>query len=186
MARSASKPEKAVEIVYYPKKARGPTPRRLQTVETAITEIHEEPKVSKKGRRTLTDETEDPSLRAFAELTRVGHESFEAGRVDEARAIFESILALGHRDPFAHTMLGTILMGGGHLDQALNEFEAALAIEPEDLVALVYRGEIRLARRRVAAAVEDLERASRLGKANDPFVGRARKLLSMARANRTA
>ena len=36
------------------------------------------------------------------------------------------------------------------------------------------------------AAVEDLERASRLGKANDPFVGRARKLLSMARANRTA
>lgn len=182
MARAAS--SKAVEIVYYPKKARGPVPRRLQTVETVITEIHEEPKSSKKGRKTLTDETVDPSIQAFAELTRLGHEAFEAGRADDARALFESIIALGHSDPFAHTMLGTILMGTGQLDEALNEFEAALAIDADDLVALVYRGEIRLARRRVNAAVEDLERATRLGRGNDPFVSRARKLLSMARANR--
>ncbi|MFT3707187.1 MAG: tetratricopeptide repeat protein [Archangium sp.] len=183
----ARQPVRAVEIVYYPKKAKGlPVPRRAQTVETAITEIHEEPKVSKKARRTLTDESEDPSARAFAELTRLGHESFEAGRVDDARTVFESLIALGHNDPFTHTMLGTVHLGAGRLDDALAQFEAALSIDPDDVVALVYRGEIRLSKKKQAAALEDLERAARLGRATDPFVGRAKKLLSMARANRTA
>ncbi|HEY0880883.1 MAG TPA: hypothetical protein VGD87_05105, partial [Archangium sp.] len=110
MARaSGSRP---VEIVYYPKKARGPVPRRAQTVETLVTEEIEthDRRPSKKGRKTLTDETLDPTERAFSDLTRLGHEAFEAGRVGEAKVIFESLVALGRRDPFAHTMLGTILL----------------------------------------------------------------------------
>ncbi len=198
MARSVvSKPaEKPVEIVYYPKKARGPVPQRLQTVETQVTEEIEafdhrgerssDRRPSRKGRRTLTDETVDPTEQAFVDLTRLGHEAFEAGRADEARVVFESLVALGRRDPFAHTMLGTILLGAHALDLALEQFEAALEIDPEDLAALVYRGEIRLSRRKVARAVEDLERAVKLGPGSDPFVARARKLLTLARANRTA
>lgn len=187
MARPlASKP---VEIVYYPKKVRGPVPRR-QTVETLVTEEAKEEtpdrRPSRKGRRTLTDETPDPAEQAFADLTRLGHEAFQAGRADEARVVFESLVALGRRDPFAHTMLGTILLGAHSLDLALEQFEAALAIDPEDLAALVYRGEIRLSRRKVARAQEDLERAVKLGPSTDPFVARARKLLVLARANRTA
>lgn len=201
MARSViSKPAaKPVEIVYYPKKARGPVPKRLQTVETQITEVVEalgdhrgdqdhrgDRRPSRKGRRTLTDETVDPTEQAFVDLTRLGHEAFEAGRADEARVVFESLVALGRRDPFAHTMLGTILLGAQALDLALEQFEAALEIDPEDLAALVYRGEIRLSRRKVARAMEDLERAIKLGPGSDPFVARARKLLTLARANRTA
>lgn len=183
----ARQPGRAVEIVYYPKKVRGPVPRRAPTVETAITEIHEEPpKASKKARRTLTDESEDPAARAFAELTRIGHESFEAGRVDDARTIFESLIALGHNDPFTHTMLGTVHLGAHRHEQALEQFEAALAIDPDDVVALVYRGEIRLSKKKQGPAMEDLERAARLGRPNDPFVTRAKKLLAMARTNRTA
>ncbi|MFO0593844.1 MAG: tetratricopeptide repeat protein [Myxococcaceae bacterium] len=163
-------------------------------METAITEVtHEEQpapgvasKQSKRARRTLTDETEDPSVRAFADLVRLGHEAFEAGRADDARTLFESVIALGHSDPFAFTMLGTIELGAGRHDQALGAFESALAIDPDDLVALVYRGEIRLARRKTSAAIEDLERAVKLGRSQDPFVGRARKLLAMAKPPRTA
>ena len=180
---------KPVEIVYYPKKARGPVPKRIQTVETLITEEPPEPvdrRPSRKGRKTLTDETVDPAEQAFVDLTRLGHEAFEAGRAAEARVIFESLVALGRRDPFAHTMLGTILLGGNALEGALEQFEAALAIDPDDLAALVYRGEIRLARRKVARAIEDLERAVERGPASDPFVARARKLLTLARANRTS
>jgi tetratricopeptide (TPR) repeat protein len=205
MARSViSKPAaKPVEIVYYPKKARGPVPKRLQTVETSITEVIEafdasgerasdrgasdqNRRPSRKARRTLTDETVDPAEQAFVDLTRLGHEAFEAGRADEARVVFESLVKLGRRDPFAHTMLGTILLGAQALDLALEQFEAALEIDPEDLAALVYRGEIRLSRRKVARATEDLERAIKLGPGSDPFVARARKLLTLARANRTA
>jgi predicted Zn-dependent protease len=182
MARaSGSRP---VEIVYYPKKARGPVPRRAQTVETLVTEeveAHADRRPSKKGRKTLTDETFDPTERAFSDLTRLGHEAVEAGRVDQAKVIFESLVALGRRDPFAHTMLGTILLGAQQLDQALEQFEAALAIDPDELAALVYRGEIRLSRRKTARAVEDLERAVKLGASSDPFVQRARKLLALAR-----
>lgn len=192
MARSPG--SKPVEIVYYPKKARGPVPRRLQTVETLVTEEVVEPpadrRPSRKGRKTLTDETGlpptgfDPSERAFADLTRLGHEAFEAGRAEEARVVFESLVALGRRDPFAHTMLGTILLGAQALDKALEQFEAALEIDPEDLAALVYRGEIRLSRRKVSRAMEDLERAIKLGASTDPFVARAKKLLALARGNR--
>lgn len=169
MARSAG--PKPVEIVYYPKKARGPVPKRLQTVETPVTEE--------------VEAQVDPAEQAFAELTRLGHEAFEAGRADEARVVFESLVALGRRDPFAHTMLGTILLGAQAIDQALEQFEAALEIDPDDLAALVYRGEIRLSRRKMARAVEDLERAVKLGAGTDPFVARAKKLLTLARANRT-
>lgn len=178
---------KPVEIVYYPKKARGPVPRR-QTVETLVTEEVEtlDRRPSRKGRKTLTDETADPAEQAFADLTRLGHEAFQAGRADEARVVFESLVALGRRDPFAHTMLGTILLGSHSLDLALEQFEAALEIDPEDLAALVYRGEIRLSRRKVSRAVEDLERAVKLGSGSDPFVARAKKLLALARSNRTA
>jgi tetratricopeptide (TPR) repeat protein len=185
MARLPAKP---VEIVYYPKKARGPVPKRLQTVETVITQIEEDPdrRPSKKGRRTLTDETIDPGEQAFADLTRLGHEAFESGRAGEARVIFESLVALGRRDPFAHTMLGTILLGSQSLDAALEQFEAALEIDPDDLAALVYRGEIRLSKKKVSRALEDLERAVKLGPGSDPFVGRAKKLMHLARANRTA
>ncbi len=183
MARAPSKP---VEIVYYPKKARGPVPRRLQTVETVVTEIAEEPRPSRKGRRTLTDETIDPGEQAFADLARLGHEAFQAGRAGEAKVIFESLVALGRHDAFAHTMLGTILLGAQELDAALDQFETALSIDPEDLAALVYRGEIRLSRRKVARAEEDLGRAVKLGPPGDPFVARAKKLLTLARANRTA
>lgn len=187
--------QQQVEIVYYPKKARGPVPKRLQTVETQVTEEIEafndqrdqrEPdrRPSRKSRRTLTDETVDPTEQAFVDLTRLGHEAFQAGRADEARVVFESLVALGRRDPFAHTMLGTILLGAHALDRALEQFEAALEIDPEDLAALVYRGEIRLSRRKVGRAIEDLERAVKLGPGSDPFVARAKKLLSLARSNR--
>lgn len=206
--------QQQVEIVYYPKKARGPVPKRLQTVETQVTEEIEafnekasmasmasmdkasdhaadrrasaDRRPSRKARKTLTDETVDPTEQAFVDLTRLGHEAFEAGRAEEARVVFESLVALGRRDPFAHTMLGTILLGAHALDRALEQFEAALEIDPEDLAALVYRGEIRLSRRKVARAIEDLERAVKLGPGSDPFVARARKLLSLARSNRTA
>ncbi|MFZ5441647.1 MAG: tetratricopeptide repeat protein [Myxococcota bacterium] len=178
--RSSARP---VEIVYYPKKARPP---RRPTVETVVTEITEEPRAQKAARRTLTDETVDPAEQAFSELTRLGHEAFEAGRTEEAKTIFSSLVALGRRDAFAHTMLGTILLASQSLDEALAQFDAALELDPTDLAALVYRGEIRLSKRKLSAARGDLEKAVEVGASGDPFVARAKKLLTMARSNRTS
>ena len=186
MARSSS--SKPVEIVYYPKKARGPCARVVSRSRRWSSRHGREAdrRPSRKGRRTLTDETVDPAEQAFADLTRLGHEAFEAGRADEARVVFESLVALGRRDPFAHTMLGTILLGrAARSTRRWSSSRPRSTIDPDDLAALVYRGEIRLSRRKMARAIEDLERAVKLGAGSDPFVARARKLLTLARANRT-
>ena len=58
------------------------------------------------------------------------------------------------------------------------------ALDPDDLAALVYRAEVRLARKKPAKAVEDLERALAVGAPGDPFVARAKKLLTLARSQR--
>ncbi len=172
-----------VEIYYYPKKATGRASRRLQTVETVVTNIVDAPDAV--GRVTLTDESAVDDA-AIGDLTRLGYTAFQAGRVDEARTVFESLVTAGRADAFVHSMLGTIMLGAHELDGALKQFEAALAIDPDELPALVYRAEIRLTKRRTARAVADLERAITLGTASDPFVARAKKLLRLARANRTA
>jgi tetratricopeptide (TPR) repeat protein len=119
------------------------------------------------------------------ELSRLGHSLFEAGRTDEAQVVFESIVRLGQPEAFPHAMLGTILLAKHEVDRALEHFEAALVLDPLDLPSLVYRGEIRLARKKTAKAIEDLERAIACGEETDPFVERAQRLLTLARGNRS-
>lgn len=128
--------------------------------------------------------TREPELtpRQAGDLATMGHQLFELGRVQEARAVFERLIASKPRDAYAHTMLGTIFLALGDQDRALALFQAALELDPHDIAARVYRGEVRLGRGKVRPAMEDLERAMQLGPADDPFVERAGRLLKMARA----
>ena len=130
------------------------------------------------------DAREEPRTISRGELADVsvfGHRLFELGRYDEARVVFEGIVGQGVTDAFPHTMLGTIYLALGRQDRALALFEAALRLDPRDIAARVYRGEIRLNGGKVKSAVEDLQLALKVGPAEDPFVQRARRLLSIAR-----
>jgi pentatricopeptide repeat protein len=120
------------------------------------------------------------SKRELAEVSVFGHGLFEEGRIDEARQVFEQLVAAGVEDAFPHTMLGTIYLAAREPDRALALFEAALALDPKDLAARVYRGEIRLHRGSLKQAVADLEQAYREGPEGDPFTERARRLLRKA------
>lgn len=115
-----------------------------------------------------------------ADLSLLGHQLFELGRLEEARVVFEGLVGQEIRDAFPHTMLGTIYLSQGDQDRALALFEAALQLDRTDLAALVYRAEIRLGRGKVRLAQEDLSRALDLGAWEDPFVDRARRLSVMA------
>lgn len=117
-----------------------------------------------------------------SDLAAMGHQLFELGRVQEARAIFERLIAGNAKDAYAHTMLGTIFLALGDQDRALALFQASLDLDPNDIAARVYRGEVRLGKGKVRPALEDFERAMQLGPADDPFVDRAARLLKMARA----
>jgi len=116
-----------------------------------------------------------------AELAAFGHKLFEMGKLDEARVIFEKLVGADTRDAFVHTMLGTVYLALNAQDRALALFQAALKLDPDDLAAVVYRGEIRLNRGKLKAAMEDLQRALSLGASTDPFVERAKRLIKMAK-----
>ena len=116
-----------------------------------------------------------------SEMAVFGHKLFEEGRLEEARELFEGIVAAGIPEAFPHTMLGTIYLAQKSPDRALALFEAALALDGGDLAARVYRGEIRLAKGERQKAIEDLSKAAQLGPRNDPFTDRARRLLRIAR-----
>jgi tetratricopeptide (TPR) repeat protein len=199
-----------VPVVYFPKNARGEHPRVSQTItelrafDEAVTEssaavaaIPDAPqslrKVSGERKRRRTKEPALPentlagvasgrkTPREVADLALFGHQLFELGRVDEARVIFEGLVATGAKDAFTHTMLGTIYLALKDQVRALTLFQLALEIDPGDVSALVYRGEIRLNRGKVKGGLEDLTRAVKLGSAEDPFVERAKRLLRMAK-----
>jgi Flp pilus assembly protein TadD len=116
------------------------------------------------------------SRRQLAEIAMFGHQLFEAGRLQEARVVFEGLVGLDVEDAFPHTMLGTVYLAMGAQDRAMALFEAALAIDPADLAARVYRAEIRINQGRLGPAKEDLARVLREGPPDDPFVDRAHRL----------
>jgi len=123
----------------------------------------------------------------IAEMSLFGHHLFERGQLDEARSVFEKIVAWGVKEAFPHTMLGTIYLAKGQKDRALTLFETALQLDGLDMAARVYRAEILLEGGKLEDAIQDLQRAIAQGRAGDPFVARAHKLLRMAeeRARRT-
>lgn len=143
----------------------------------------------RKGRKTKTSETPLPEshvahldVKQAADLAAFGHKLFELGKLDEARVIFEKLVGADTRDAFVHTMLGTVYLALNAQEKALALFQAALKIDPDDLAAVVYRGEIRLNRGKLKAALDDLTRAVTLAPSDDPFVERAKRLMRMAKA----
>ncbi|MBJ6765487.1 hypothetical protein JGU66_32440 [Myxococcaceae bacterium JPH2] len=77
-------------------------------------------------------------------VARVGCELSEAGRLEEARIVFQGLVATNPRDASAHAALGTVLQRMGRGDDALAAYNAALRLRLEDPVALANRGELRL------------------------------------------
>lgn len=207
-ADSTGRKPTPVQVVYFPKSrprirpASAPRTTQtipevnLQTVEEPVTEVEVEtsPKkgVEKKKRRTqsspgarvtLSDErkADEGEPHGLSDLAVLGHELFTRGRVSEAKAIFEGLVVSAPDDSFAKTMLGTICLSLSDYDRALELFEEALALDPCDVPALVYRGELRLEKKKHKGAASDFERALELGEPGDPFLERAARLLKIAK-----
>lgn len=91
------------------------------------------------------------------------------GRIDEARALIERILAIDPRDAAALAALSTIAFMTGRYDECERAASAALAAEPRSTVAasaLTSLGRLRLRRGDVAGAREALRSAAETGAIN--------------------
>jgi tetratricopeptide (TPR) repeat protein len=93
-----------------------------------------------------------PDLTAAAKL-------FGEGRLDEARAIAQRILATNERDFYALHLLAAIAARRCEWDDAVRFGTLALAIEPESVEALCNRGVALRVLHRLAEALADYDRA---------------------------
>ncbi|MFN0062523.1 MAG: tetratricopeptide repeat protein [Myxococcaceae bacterium] len=111
------------------------------------------------------------------ELSRFAHFLFELEKYDDARVVLEALVSAGINDAFPHSLLGTVYLALGDSDRALALFEAALGLDDNDLAARVYRAEVRWQQGKLGPATGDLRHVVTHGRAGDPFVLRAEKLL---------
>lgn len=110
------------------------------------------------GRETLaevTGMTHEEALR----IAREGEALARAGRLEEARVLFEGLVACNPRDAGGHAALGTIYEKLGRRQLAWDAFDRALALVPGHAVASLGRGELRL-RVGDVRGVEDVRRAA--------------------------
>jgi len=203
-ARTLSVPETPpARITYFPKRRR--TPARPTRIEDMVTDPHPEP-----VRRHNSDGLPDPGTVAYhrqkiekllrgdrralegldaaslADVSVFGHQLYESGRLNEARVVFEGLVAMEPPEAFPYTVLGAIFLAQQDVHRALALFEAALELDPDDVAALVYRGEIRLRLGQAPRGTRDLQRALRIDPdgSESPFSQRAREALRLARGYR--
>jgi Flp pilus assembly protein TadD len=121
------------------------------------------------------------------QIAQVGCDFASAGQFDEARQIFEGLVAVNPKDAAAHAALGTVYQQLGRTSEALAEYDAAIAIDGKNPVARANRGEIRI-KRGDLKGLEDLTQAVTADPAGElPASRRAQALLkavALAAANR--
>ncbi len=103
-------------------------------------------------------ELEGMTFAQAQELARQGVQLAEAGRLEEARVVFEGLTASNLRDSAAWGALGTVYQKLGRVEDALAAYDTCIGLDPSNPVALVNRGELRL-RRGDAQGLEDVARA---------------------------
>lgn len=78
------------------------------------------------------------------EIAQVGCDLSAAGRLDEARVIFEGLVEINPLDAAARAALGTVYQRMSLIKEALETYGDALKVDPKNVVALGNRGELRL------------------------------------------
>lgn len=107
----------------------------------------EELKVSLKGvamGQTTWAEVEGMTFEEAKAIAQVGCDLAAAGRLDEARIVFEGLVAMNPKDSAAHAALGTVYQKLGRIDDAVAEYSTAISGDARNPIALANRGELLL------------------------------------------
>jgi Flp pilus assembly protein TadD len=89
-------------------------------------------------------EVEGMTFEEAKAIAQVGCDLAAAGRYEEARILFEGLVAGNPKDAASRAALGTVYQKLGRLQDAITEYSAALERDPSNPVALVNRGELYL------------------------------------------
>ena len=89
-------------------------------------------------------EVEGMTFEQASAVARIGCDLAAAGRLEEARVVFEGLVAMNPKDAAARSALGTVFQKLKRTEEALAEYTEALLLDPQNPVALTNRGELRL------------------------------------------
>jgi tetratricopeptide (TPR) repeat protein len=90
-------------------------------------------------------------------ISQRGHRLYREGRLREAAALFEGLIAIDPDNAYCRKALAAICMRLDRYDAAVIHLDAVLALSPRDTDALAGRCEALIATRDVVAARRDLE-----------------------------
>jgi tetratricopeptide (TPR) repeat protein len=92
-------------------------------------------------------------------IANQGYQLLESGKIEEAKEIYEGLVAADPSDSVFHCHLGSILVRLGDLDDAFEQFNLSLDYNISNVDAFVGRGEIYLSRGMVQEAIDDFRKA---------------------------
>lgn len=87
------------------------------------------------------------------------YQLFTLGRLEEARQIYEGLVAADPFDSVFHCHLGAVLWRSGKVERAFEEYDAAVRYNLANVDALAGRGELLIGKGEIEKGVEDLSLA---------------------------
>jgi tetratricopeptide (TPR) repeat protein len=95
-------------------------------------------------------------------IAQQAYQLLHSGKLEEARDIYQGLVAADPYDSVFHCHLGSVQLRLGNSEEALKEFDLALQYNLANVDALMGRGEIRLSQGNLKEAVGDLRKAIEL------------------------
>jgi Flp pilus assembly protein TadD len=115
-------------------------------------------------------------------IAHTGYFFLMQGKNDEARTLFEGLVAIDPRNDYYYRALGVIFHKLGDVERALRQFSYAIRVAPRSPAAYVNRAEVAIAQGSHADALADLQKAWQLlGPKDDRLARKVRALIGVAR-----
>lgn len=108
-------------------------------------------------------------------IAEIGHSYLSSGKLDDAKKIFEGLLALDPYDAYFNAAVASIAQQQERYDDAEKFYARSLELNPYFATAYANRGEMRVTQGDLVAGVQDLQKAIELDpESKEPATLRAR------------
>jgi tetratricopeptide (TPR) repeat protein len=104
------------------------------------------------------------SKQQLYDIAQKGYQLIEMGNLEEAKTIYQGLIAADPFDSVFHCQLGGIFFRQKNFEKAFKEYDAAIRFNLANVDALAGRGELYLMREKYKEGIEDLRKAVE----NDP------------------
>ena len=109
-----------------------------------------------------------------------GYLMFLQGKTEEARVIFEGLVAVDPKSAYYYRALGAIYWRMNKAQRALKQFTYAIRVAPHEIASYINRAEVLVSQQQFSEARQDLNEALKRGRQTDgALLNKARAMLAL-------